>query len=130
MTDPIADLLTRIRNALNARHATVDVPASKEKVAILKVIKEAGFISDYIVEEAKPQSNIKVMLKYDAPRKPSIRLLKRVSKPGGRIYTGYKESRPFLKGLGIRILSTPAGIMNDKDARKAKIGGEVLCEIW
>ncbi|EKD41537.1 MAG: 30S ribosomal protein S8 [uncultured bacterium] len=130
MTDPIADMLTRIRNAFNARHKMVSVPSSRTKLSVLKVLQESGFISSFVVEEKAPQNDIKIMLKYEGPRKSAIRQIKRVSRPGGRVYSGYKELRPYLKGMGIRILSTPAGIMNDKEARKSKVGGEVLCEIW
>lgn len=130
MTDPIADLLTRIRNALNARHATVSIPSSKIKVAIVKIMKERGFIANYILEETKPQDTIKVFLKYDGKRKTLVKRLARVSRPGGRVYIGYKEMKPLLKGMGVTIFSTPKGILTEKQAREAKVGGEVLCEIY
>lgn len=130
MTDPIADLITRIRNASLARHQTVSVPASKMKEAVLKILKEEGFVSNYVREEKTPQDNLKVFLKYDAKRKSAIRQVSRVSKPGGRIYKGYREIKPFLSGLGLVILSTPKGILTDRQARDAKVGGEVLCTIW
>ncbi len=130
MTDPIADLLTRIRNGLQARHQVVTMPSSKIKEAIVKLLKENGFVSHYVLEEMKPQNELKIFLKYDQDRKPAIRALTRVSRPGGRMYAGYKDVKPYLKGLGIRILSTPKGILTDKQARHTKVGGEILCEIW
>lgn len=130
MTDPISDLLTRIRNASSARHDTVSVPASKVKEAIVKLLKEAGYIVSYVIEEKKPQNEIKIFLKYDAKRKSVIHELKRVSKPGRRIYRGSKEIRPHLSGLGLRIISTPKGIVTDTEARKSNLGGEILCEVW
>ncbi|MDO8519981.1 MAG: 30S ribosomal protein S8 [Deltaproteobacteria bacterium] len=130
MTDPIADLLTRIRNALSARHATVTIPSSKIKEAIVKILRERGFISNYIMEEKKPQNEIKVFLKYDGRRKTNVKRLARVSRPGGRVYRGYREMKPLLRGMGVTIFSTPKGILTEKEAREAKVGGEVLCEIY
>ncbi len=130
MTDPIADLLTRIRNALQSRHETVAIPASKVKESILKILKQKNLIDNYVVEEKKPQSSLKVFLKYDQNRKSIINQLERVSKPGRRIYSGYKEVKPYLRGMGFFILSTPAGVITDKEARDRKIGGEILCRVW
>lgn len=130
MTDPIADLLTRIRNAHRARHQVVNIPSSKLKVSILKILKDEGFISHYVVQEQSPQNEIKIFLKYDMDRKPAIHRLKRISKPGGRIYQKSHELKPFLMGMGIRIISTPKGVITDKTARRNKVGGEVLCEVW
>lgn len=130
MNDPIADLLTRIRNAAQARHQVVNVPSSKIKKSILNILKDEGYISNFVLEEASPQDQIKVFLKYDEKKKSVIHKLSRVSRPGGRVYRGYREIKPFLRGLGLRILSTPKGLLTDKQARKEKVGGEVLCEIW
>lgn len=130
MTDPIADLLTRIRNAIHARHDVVLVPSSKIKEEIVRILKDHGFISQVIKEDMKPQAQLKIFLKYDENRKSTIHHLVRVSKPGGRVYRGYDDLPSSLRGMGIKILSTPRGILTDKVARKEKIGGEVLCEVW
>ncbi|MFZ8831511.1 MAG: 30S ribosomal protein S8 [Thermodesulfobacteriaceae bacterium] len=130
MTDPIADMLTRIRNALMARHKTVVVPGSKLKLEIVRILKEEGYIEDYRVIEEKPQIKIEIVLKYDEKKRPVIAGIKRVSKPGRRIYRGYKELPKVLNGLGIAIISTSQGIMTDHEARKRRVGGEVICEIW
>ncbi|MBX7148382.1 30S ribosomal protein S8 [bacterium] len=129
MTDPIADLLTRIRNGIKARKEYVMVPASKVKEQIVKILKEEGFVSQYVMEEKAPQSEMKVFLKYDMNRDSAIRRIKRVSRPGRRVYHGYREIKPFLKGIGLRILSTPQGMITDKKARANKVGGEVICEV-
>jgi small subunit ribosomal protein S8 len=130
MTDPIADMLTRIRNALMARHKTVVVPGSKLKLEIVRILKEEGYIEDYRVIEEKPQIKIEIVLKYDEKKRPVIAGIKRVSKPGRRIYRGYKELPKVLNGLGIAIISTSQGIMTDHEAKKRRVGGEVICEIW
>jgi len=130
MTDPIADMLTRIKNALMARHKTVVVPGSKLKLEIARILKEEGYIEDYRVIEEKPQIKIEIVLKYDEKKRPVIAGIKRVSKPGRRIYRGYKELPKVLNGLGIAIISTSQGIMTDHEARKRRVGGEVICEIW
>lgn len=131
MTDPIADLLTRIRNGMNAGHETCVIPASKAKESVLKILKEQGFITNYVRQESKPQDQLVAFLKYTGKtRVPVIRTLKRVSKPGRRVYRGYRDIRPVLGGLGVAVISTPRGIITDKAARREKIGGEVLCEIW
>jgi small subunit ribosomal protein S8 len=130
MTDPIADMLTRIRNALMARHKTVVVPGSKLKLEIARILKEEGYIEDYRVIEEKPQIKIEIVLKYDEKKRPVIAGIRRVSKPGRRIYRGYKELPKVLNGLGIAIISTSQGIMTDHEARKRRVGGEVICEIW
>lgn len=131
MTDPIADLLTRIRNAMNARHDTCIVPASRAKESVVKIMKENGFIANYVRQEATPQDNLVVFLKYTGKtRVPVIKKLRRVSKPGRRVYKGYRDVRPVLGGLGLAVLSTPKGILADKTARRERVGGEVLCEIW
>ena len=130
MSDPIADLLTRVRNAAQARQATVDVPASKLKAEICRVLKEEGYISEYtIVAEPLPGS-IRLHLKYARDRKSVVQGLKRVSKPSLRVYVGSQEIKPVCSGLGISILSTSEGVMTGKKARNAKVGGEVICEVW
>jgi len=130
MTDPIADMLTRIKNALMARHKTVVVPGSKLKIEIARILKEEGYIEDYRVIEEKPQIKIEIVLKYDEKKRPVIAGIKRVSKPGRRIYRGYRELPKVLNGMGIAIISTSQGIMTDHEARKRRVGGEVICEIW
>lgn len=130
MSDPIADLLTRIRNAVQARQATVDVPASKLKTEICRVLKEEGYISDYTVVDQPAPGSIRVHLKYTRNRQAVVQGLKRVSKPSLRRYVGSDEIKPVCSGLGISILSTSEGVMTGKKARNAKIGGEVLCEVW
>ena len=129
MTDPIADLWTRIRNGLLARHAKVEIPWSRMKESIVQILKSNGYIVGYSVEKKFP-ALITVTLKYGEDKKPVIRNLKRVSSPGGRAYCGYREMKPYLRGLGLKILSTPRGILTDREARAAKTGGEILCQIW
>lgn len=130
MTDPIADLLTRIRNANAIRRKTVSIPASKMKVRIAQVLKDEGFIQDYEVREAKPVSVLRLQLKYGPDGERVIRSIQRVSKPGRRVYTKADEIKPVLRGLGIRILSTPEGVVSDRVAREHHVGGEVLCEVY
>ncbi|MGC9109003.1 MAG: 30S ribosomal protein S8 [Caldimicrobium sp.] len=130
MTDPIADMLTRIRNALMARKKSLIVPASKIKLEIVRILKEEGYIEDYKYIDEKPQGKIEIVLKYDENKRPVIAGLRRISKPGRRIYMGYKDLPKVLDGLGIALISTSQGIMTDYEARKRKIGGEVICEIW
>ncbi|MCD6548153.1 MAG: 30S ribosomal protein S8 [Thermodesulfobacterium sp.] len=130
MTDPIADMLIRIKNALMARHKSVTVPASKIKLEIVRILKEEGYIEDYEYIREEPQPKIKINLKYDENKRPVIAGVKRVSKPGRRIYRGYRDLPKVLNGFGIAIISTSQGIMTDHEARKRKIGGEILCEIW
>ncbi|MDF2954342.1 MAG: Ribosomal protein S8 [Thermodesulfobacterium sp.] len=130
MTDPIADMLIRIKNALMARHKSVTVPASKIKLEIARILKEEGYIEDYEYIKEEPQPKIKINLKYDENKRPVIAGVKRVSKPGRRIYRGYRDLPKVLNGFGIAIISTSQGIMTDHEARKRKIGGEILCEIW
>lgn len=128
LTDPIADMLTRIRNAAQAKHEKLDVPFSKIKENILKIFKEEGFIKGYNILQDK--RTIKVYLKYDEKNTTVIEGLERISKPSRRIYAG-KDEIPFVRrGLGITILSTPKGILTDKEARKLGVGGELLCTIW
>ena len=130
ITDPIADMLTRIRNAGAARHATVEVPASKMKKAIAQILLDEGYIKAYEIVEDGVQGTIKITLKYTANREKAISGLRRVSKPGLRVYAGADELPRVLKGLGIAIISTSKGVMTDKQAREAHIGGEVLAFIW
>lgn len=129
ITDPIADMLTRIRNANSAKHATVDIPASKMKKAIAEILLEEGYIKNYQLIEDGAQGIIKVTLKYNGTEKV-ITGLRRVSKPGLRVYAGADEIPYVLKGLGIAIVSTSKGIMTDKNARAAHVGGEVLAFVW
>lgn len=130
-TDPIADFLTRIRNAIKARHRVVEIPASNIKKAITQVLYDKGFIQSYKFEETGPQGVIKIALKYNPVTKQSaIVELKRVSKPGLRKYSGTSEIPRVLNGLGVAILSTSKGVMTDKEARSLKVGGEVLCYIY
>lgn len=130
MTDPIADLLTRIRNALIARHDRVDVPASKIKVAIVRILKDEGFIKNFKVSKDNKQGMIRVFLKYSEKNIPVINGLARVSKPGRRVYQKSAEIEPVLSGLGVAIVSTSAGVMTDKEARRQNVGGEMICQIW
>lgn len=129
-TDPIADMLTRIRNANDAYHATVDMPASRIKAAVLEILKNEGFIKDVEQVEVDNHQNLRVTLKYGANREKVIKGLKRISKPGLRSYAGREELPKVLGGLGIAIISTSKGIMTDKAARKAGLGGEVLAYVW
>ncbi|MDR0881548.1 MAG: 30S ribosomal protein S8 [Candidatus Adiutrix sp.] len=130
MTDPIADLLTRIRNALIARHDRVDVPASKIKVAIVRILKDEGFIKNFKVSKDNKQGLIRVFLKYSDRNTPVIYGLTRLSKPGRRLYQKAAEIEPVLSGLGVAIVSTSSGVMTDKEARRQNIGGEMICQIW
>ncbi len=131
MTDPIADYLTRVRNAIKAQHRVVEVPASNLKKEITKILFEKGYILNYKIVEEGVQGTIKIALKYDPVNKVNaIKKLERVSSPGLRRYTGYKDMPRVLNGLGIAILSTSKGVMTDKEARELKIGGEVLCYIY
>jgi small subunit ribosomal protein S8 len=129
-TDPIADLLTRIRNGLTARKAYVLVPSSKVKVAITQVLLEEGFIQGYEVTKDRPQPNLRVWLKYDKDRRPVLSGLKRISKPGQRVYKGRHDLPWVLSGLGVAVVSTPKGVMTSREARRLGIGGEVLCYVW
>lgn len=126
--DPIADLLTRVRNAQKQRHRYADIPYSKVKANIVKVLDECGFVKTHIVNEEKKL--IRVMLKYSSNRKPVVHGLKRVSKPSVRHYIGYQDIPRILGGMGIAILSTNRGIIEGESAREQKLGGEVLCYIW
>ncbi|MBP3846911.1 30S ribosomal protein S8 [bacterium] len=130
MTDPIADMLTRIRNGAQASHVSVDVPSSKLKVALAKVLKEEGYIENYEVKKAGKFDVITITLKYDSKNKPVITKLVRVSKPGLKTYSKAKNLEKVLGGLGIAVISTSKGLMTDRKARKENIGGEVLCYVY
>ncbi|HER07331.1 MAG TPA: 30S ribosomal protein S8 [Bacteroides sp.] len=131
MTDPIADYLTRIRNAVMANHKVVDIPASSLKKDITRILFEKGYILNYKFEETGPQGNIKIALKYNSDsKKPAIKHIERVSKPGLRKYVDKDHLPRVLNGLGVAILSTSQGVMTDKEARNLNIGGEVLCYVY
>jgi small subunit ribosomal protein S8 len=128
-SDPVADMLTRIRNAIKARHSKVDVPASKLKVEIARILREEGYILNYKVAEEGPKKTIKVYLKYQPNNKPVIASLERISRPGCRVFAGHEDVPTVLGGLGVSIMTTPKGVMTGRDARKQGVGGEVLCQI-
>jgi small subunit ribosomal protein S8 len=132
MTDPIADMLTRIRNAVRIERPVVEMPHSKVKRGVAEVLKREGYIWDWREEEAKdtPGTQLLIDLKYGPNGERVIRHIKRVSKPGRRVYSGAKELRPILNGLGISIISTSRGVVSDREARQKNLGGEVLCELW
>jgi small subunit ribosomal protein S8 len=130
MTDPIADMLTRVRNALAARHPKVDVPASKLKAEIARILKEEGYIANFKVAEEDGKRTIKIYLKYSADNAPVISRIERVSRPGRRVYVGNKEIPRVLGGMGINILTTPRGVMTGRSAHRERVGGEILCEVW
>jgi small subunit ribosomal protein S8 len=129
MTDPIADLLTRLRNAVAARHETVDVPASKLKVEIVRILKEEGYINSYALARDQKQGVIKIVLRYTSGKTPVISTLSRVSRPGCRVYANRSEIPTVLGGIGLCILSTSRGILTGEQARQQGLGGEVLCTI-
>ncbi|NTU41643.1 MAG: 30S ribosomal protein S8 [Nitrospirales bacterium] len=130
LTDPIADMLTRVRNAILIRTEKVDIPASKMKVEIAKIMKEEGFIKSYKIIKDKKQGLLRVSLKYTPENESVVTNLKRVSKPGRRVYVGKGEIPKVLGGVGIAILTTPKGILTDKGCHREGVGGEVLCYIW
>jgi len=130
MTDPIADMLTRIRNALKAGHSSLEFPRSRIKVEISRVLKEQGFIENYAELLEGPQGSIRIDLRYDKSERAIIRGLERISKPSRRYYVGKDEVPRVRNGLGVAIMTTPNGILTDRQARKAGIGGEVLCYVW
>lgn len=130
LTDPIADMLTRIRNANSARHETVDIPASNMKKAIAEILNEEGYIKGYQIIDDEKQGIIRIALKYGANKERVLSGLIRISKPGLRVYAGHNEIPRVLKGLGIAIVSTSKGVMTDKKARAMHVGGEVLAFIW
>ena len=130
MTDPIADMLTRIRNANQNRSKEVIIPSSKMKLEIAKILKEEGFIEEFKVNNESVQSTLTLTLKYGHNKETVITGLKRISKPGLRVYSSHEDLPKVLNGLGIAIISTPKGIMTDKQARKEKVGGEVIAYVW
>jgi small subunit ribosomal protein S8 len=130
MTDPIADMLTRIRNAVRVERPHVDMPLSKVKRGLAEVLKREGYIWDFKEVEAKPANQLRIELKYGPNGERVIRHLKRISKPGNRVYRPADRLRPVLNGMGISILSTSSGVISDREARQRKVGGEVLCELW
>jgi small subunit ribosomal protein S8 len=130
LTDPVADFLTRIRNAHNARHQKLDVPASRLKAEIARILKEEGYIANVKPVEEEGRQLLRVYLKYGVNNEAAIRDLKRVSKPGCRVYVGKDEIRRVQGGLGISIITTPRGVMTGRQARREGVGGEILCEVW
>lgn len=130
LTDPIADMLTRVRNAVITKTEKVDIPASKMKVEIAKILKEEGFIKSYKIVKDKKQGILRVTLKYTADNEPIITGLKRISKPGRRVYVGKGEIPKVMGGVGIAVITTPKGILSDKECRREGVGGEVLGYIW
>jgi small subunit ribosomal protein S8 len=130
MSDPVANMLTKIRNGIMASHDTVDVPSSRLRINIAKILKSEGFIKNYKIISDKGQGTIKIFLKYDESGEPIISGLRRVSKPSCRVYARNDQIPMVQNGFGINILSTSKGVMTDKQARKMKVGGEILCAIW
>jgi small subunit ribosomal protein S8 len=130
ITDPIADMLTRIRNATRAKHARLDLPSSKMKIEIARILKDEGYLVNYKVVEEKGRKTLRIFLRYTSDRRSVITDLKRVSKPGSRRYVGKFDIRPVVGGMGVSILSTPRGLMTGSAARKEGVGGELLCEVW
>ncbi len=129
MTDPVADMLTRLRNAALAHHDRTAIPASKLKVHLAGILKQEGFIDDFRVEEGPPNT-LTLFLKYGRDRRPAFAGIRRASRPGRRYYVGHREIPKVQNGMGVAILSTSHGVMTDRDARHQRLGGEVLCEVW
>ena len=130
VTDPIADMLTRIRNALLVRHPVVEMPSSKGKAALADILKREGFIEDYEVAKRSPQDLLRLRLRYTEAREPAIAGLRRVSKPGLRVHVGKQEVPRFYGGVGISIVSTSQGVMTGQEARRKGVGGELMCYVW
>ncbi|MBF0492015.1 MAG: 30S ribosomal protein S8 [Deltaproteobacteria bacterium] len=130
MTDPVADMLTRIRNAVGSKHERVELPHSLFKLGVLKVLEEEGYVRSVSVISEANKSRIVVTLKYGSQKEPMISFLKRVSKPGRRVYAHCDALKPVLGGLGLSIISTSKGVMSDKKAKESKLGGEIVCTIW
>ncbi len=130
MTDPIADMLTRIRNAVRIERPKVEMPSSKVKRGLAEVLKREGYIWDWKEVDAEPANRLEIELKYGPNGERVIRHIKRVSKPGRRVYSGASNLKPILNGLGISIISSSRGVISDREARQKKVGGEVLCELW
>lgn len=130
MTDPIADMLTRIRNGVRAKHESVEMPSSTLKVAIAKVLKDEGFIKGFQLLEDRPHKMLRVDLQYTGKKEPVLSGIKRISKPGLRVYTKATDIPRVLGGLGLAIVSTPKGVMSGQQARRLNLGGEVICHVW
>jgi small subunit ribosomal protein S8 len=130
MTDPIADMLTRIRNAGNARHAQTSCPSSKQKFAIAGVLQRAGFLRSVTIEEREGHASLVLGIRYDEDGRPLIDGIQRISKPGRRVYVGKEELPRVRNGLGIAVISTSRGVLSDREAREQNLGGELLCEVW
>ena len=130
VTDPVADMLTRVRNGSLAEHEKVDIPSSRLKVRLAEILKEEGFIKNFRLIEDKRQGVLRIYLKYGPGQERVISGLRRVSKPGKRLYVGADRIPTVLGGMGVAILSTPRGVLTDRESRKAKVGGEVLCYVW
>jgi len=130
MTDPIADFLTRIRNAIIAKHDRLDLPASKLKKNMCELLRQEGYIEDYEHIDEPPQGILRIFLRYSDEGVPAIRRLSRVSKPGRRVYRGADDIEPVLNGIGVAIVSTSKGLLTDREARDRRVGGEILCELW
>ncbi len=130
MTDPIADLLSRIRNALLAKHDRLDVPVSKLKLEVCRILKEEGFIKNFRVIDGSPVGSVRIFLRYSPDGQPAINHVERVSKPGRRVYKAAADIKPVRNGLGVGIVSTSQGLLSDAQARQRKVGGELLCELW
>jgi len=128
--DPVADFLTQIRNGLGARHKSIEVPASRLKLEIARILKEEGYIASYKLAEEGAHRKLEVRLRYGNNNEPIISTIQRVSRPGRRVYVGHQDVPRVMGGLGINILTTPQGVMTGRQARQQKVGGEVLCEIW
>ena len=130
ITDPIADMLTRIRNAVRSRHPKVEMPASRFKTEVAKILKEEGYITGYKVSEEDRKKTLRINLKYSPEHEPALTGLVRISRPGRRVYASYREVPSVLGGLGNSVLSTPRGVMTAKRARKLRVGGEILFQVW
>ena len=130
MTDPISDLLARIRNAHLAKHDRLDVPTSKLKVELCRILREEGFIKNFRVMEAQPVGTLRILLRYNRDGNAAIRHRARVSRPGRRVYLGASDIKPVRNGMGLGVVSTSRGLVSDKQAREQRLGGELLCEVW
>lgn len=130
MTDPIADLLTTIRNALIVKHDQTEAPASKQKIALCRVLRDQGYIRNYEVHDSPPGRTLRIFLAYNDEGVPAITKVRKVSKPGRRVYRGADDLKPILNGLGVAIVSTSEGLLTDAQARRQRVGGEVLCEVY
>ena len=130
VTDPLADMLTRIRNASMVKHSKVDIPASKMKISVAKILKSEGYIKNYKLIKDRKDGILRIYLKYDGNNEGVIMGLKRMSKPGRRLYVKKEDIPPVLNGMGIAVLSTSKGVLADREARKLNVGGELLCSIW